>query len=67
LAYQGGAPEAKSQAQLLRQEMNKDEIKRTEKKLRGHGLDPKKVFQIIDDPTPPNSDNTRRVLPPVIR
>ena|SRR5437879_702331 len=66
-AYQGGALEAKSQAHLLRQEMNKDEIKRTEKKLRSHGLDPKKVFQVMDDPTPPNSDNVRRVLPPVIR
>jgi len=47
--------------------MSKDEAKRLEKKLRQRLLDPKKVYAIVDDPTPPDPAHTRQVLPPVIR
>jgi TPR repeat protein len=54
LAYKTGALGAKDQAHSLRQEMSKDELKRLEKRLREHSFDPKKVFAIVDGPTPPN-------------
>jgi uncharacterized protein len=61
-AYRNGVLAAKAQAHSLRKEMNKDETKRAEKKLRERRLDPQKVFAIIDDPT---DHPAREVLPEV--
>ncbi len=49
LARQKGAPDAKTRAQALWKEMNQDEIKRLEKKLRNLLFDPQKVFAAMQD------------------
>lgn len=67
LAYKGGAQEARLQAHSLRQEMSKDEVKKLDAKLRMHRFDPKQIYAIVDDPSPPDPAKTRQVLPPVAR
>jgi TPR repeat protein len=48
-------PDAKTQAQMLWQEMTKDEIKHLEKKLRDSRYDPKKVLDSMQDQTAPDA------------
>jgi TPR repeat protein len=50
-----GFPDAKAQAQMLWQEMSKDEIKHLEKKLRDFHFDPKKVFDYVQGQTTPDA------------
>jgi TPR repeat protein len=45
-----GLSDAKTQAQVLLQEMTKDEVKHLEKKLRDFHFDPKKVFDYMQSP-----------------
>lgn len=49
-AYFKGSQDAKTQTQNLMKEMDKDEIKRLEKKLRDARMDPKKVFALMQEP-----------------
>jgi len=51
LAYRRGIISAKTQAQTLWKEMNKDDIKHIEKKLRDLRLDPQKVFAAMQAPS----------------
>jgi TPR repeat protein len=55
LARRAGSREAQSQAQVLWNEMNKDEIKRLERKLRDLRFDPKKVFTAMQEQTTPDA------------
>jgi hypothetical protein len=51
LACEKGMPGAKKKAQTLWNEMNKDDIKHLERKLRDIQSDPQKVFAAMQDQT----------------
>ena len=55
LARRRGEPDAQTQAQTLWKEMNKDDIKHLEKKLRDLRYDPNKVFNAMQDRTTPDA------------
>jgi TPR repeat protein len=55
LAGQIGAPDAKVRAQALKQEMNQEELKHLEKKLRDLRFDPAKVFAYMQSPSVPEA------------
>ena len=58
LAYRRGIISAKTQAETLWKEMNKDDIKHIEKKLRDLRLDPQKVFAAMQAPSTSDKANS---------
>lgn len=67
LAYRAGSREAKLKAQSLHRSFNSGESKRLDKKLRQRRLDPKNVYEVIDDPAPPDPDKVRKAFPVFVR